>query len=218
MSWFQGVMQVVEKVANRFDNNRNWNKEKDFTREGWDYQTQLSNTAYQRAAADLEAAGLNRVLALGNSASTPSTGSSASIKPLEKLNYMDFALKQQQISSAKQAEKLVREQTRSAAAQADKDEVTKKVYETAEPYLEKILNSADTWLKGTMSNSDANSMFGNSAKDTVDNWKKGVDEIENFIKGAIQNGIKKYESRRFGEKPRGKEWDGKIRRKQPVQD
>lgn len=45
------------------------------------FQERMANTQYQRAAADIEAAGLNRVLALGNPAHSPSGASAAMNAP-----------------------------------------------------------------------------------------------------------------------------------------
>lgn len=72
-----------------------------------DWQEYMSNTAYQRAATDLEKAGLNRVLALGNAATTPS-GATASIeKPsLAQTGIMASSAKQQ-IAQSKAEEALI---------------------------------------------------------------------------------------------------------------
>lgn len=76
MSGWAAAGQIAGDLLGTFWQSDQAKKESKRQRE---WQEEMSNTAYQRAAKDLEAAGLNRVLALGSPASTPS-GAMASIE------------------------------------------------------------------------------------------------------------------------------------------
>lgn len=69
------------------------------------FQQMMSNTAYQRAAADLEKAGLNRILALGSPASTPG-GSVASMAGLGSSIVGAMNAETNQVATAQQGQQI----------------------------------------------------------------------------------------------------------------
>ena len=105
-----------------------------------EFQEDMANTSFTRAARDLERAGLNRVLALGSPGAVPAgaQGSMQSFSPGSTFANASSALqqvdqsKEQEAYIAKQSE-LITEQIRSAKTQADKDEITRLFYDAVRP-------------------------------------------------------------------------------------
>lgn len=113
------------------------------------FQDVLSRTGYQRAADDLEKAGLNRVLALGSPArasggATAQTFKSDSGNAAIAAASAKAAIQQMEAKTQLDNEqaKLVREQTRLADANASEAEVKKMIYDKIEPQLNVFMDWA----------------------------------------------------------------------------
>lgn len=121
-------------------------------REQMRFQADMSNTAYQRAAKDLEAAGLNRILALGSPATTPA-GAMGSVPDYGSLMSgglsagagVSQTARQLDVMSA-QIDKLVAETSMVGTKEMQELEKTK-IWQQIGPIIARAGNDANTLLE-----------------------------------------------------------------------
>jgi len=113
------------------------------------FQQEMSNTAYQRAATDLEKAGLNRILALGSPASTPG-GSTANFPDFGQTINQAASTASQVSKQTAETSKIVAETTGITAANQKKI-VESQFWKAIGPSVVKAAGSAEKFM-GYLSN------------------------------------------------------------------
>lgn len=144
--------------------------------ENRDFQSDMSNSQYQRAAKDLEKAGLNRVLALGGGASTPS-GAQASSSENFMGNYT-------QAASAKAAIAQAEAQTKAIAAQEEAAEAAASNTRTQEANSKALLPYQIEQLKAQAAQQNSAAVLG-SENAAIARMEKAKQEV---IKSGYEAG------------------------------
>jgi hypothetical protein len=181
------------RSQNRF-NERMMDKSHAFTE-------RMSNTAYTRAARDLENAGLNRILALGSPATTPGSNMATGVNELQgpANSARNIAFQNAQI-------KLLKEQAKKTSAETQLTKNKSTITGGGAQLMDDATNIYNT-AKDAMQNksliNDLSGMFTNSAKDI----RKGIDEIKDAISAPfrkanqdhVQHQINKLKKMKFSD-------------------
>lgn len=142
MSWAAVIGAAASLIGDWYSSDQQKKNNAKEAEKNRDFQERMSSTAYQRSAADLEAAGLNRILALGAPASTPSGATASMDNP--KLGSavqtgINAASAKQAIAQSKAEERLVEERQ-----QTERDQQHLLRHQSEQSATQAKLNEAST--------------------------------------------------------------------------
>lgn len=182
MDWFQTALNGASSVLNWFSQRDTNNMNKQLTREQMAFQERMSNTAVQRHAKDLEAAGFNRLLAAGaNGASTPS-GAAATMRAPEITPIDIIGIQQGRANVAK------------TKAETAVQQSTQHNLETQNRILRAnaIVAEHDAGIVGGLDGMPSNTPW--YVKSINDNFKQPIKQWKNDYNEYRRRGLSRFES------------------------
>lgn len=202
--WGTAIGAGVGAIASMFGQDSANRDNKKLAREQMAFQERMSNTAYQRATADLKAAGLNPILAVPNGASTPAGASATMQNALAPgvSSAMDGVRLANEMRGLEGQLGLQAAQTASAGAAAQKDLASAK---QASIQSDIMAATAKNVIK--KSNVEGSQADWDSRMMDVDNIMKRTGEAAS-IGGELMGGISKFIPRSV--KPRLKRGEMRI--------
>lgn len=180
---------VAGAAINYFSNERTNAKNAQEAKNNRQFQEYMSNTAYQRGAADMEAAGLNRILALGQPASTPSGAQAVMQNPDIVSGAVAAASAKQMIDQSKAEERLINQ--RENESEATEALALENVLTTR---TQGELNTALAGLAEANKGAAESTARLNNAKATqaekLDPVYRGVNDVLNFLDDKFRSSAK----------------------------